>query len=108
MKPTTAISIAILAVTGALVFFAVRKGTQFAKAINPLSNENAIAQGFDEIITLGQADEGFSLGSWLFDLVNPEFDPNAPQEVSEETLQFIDLASIPRKRGTVILTPPTA
>ena len=100
MKPTTAISIAILAVTGVLIFFAVRRGQALADAINPFRNDNVAAQGFDDLLTLGsrstnRAAGGFSLGSFVFDLFNPKFDPNAPvadirlKTVTEDDLRFV-------------------
>ena len=108
MKPTTAISIAILAVVGTLIFVVVRRGTAFFDAINPVNPENVISQGFNEVVQVVSGQPGTSLGSIIFDLFNPDFDPNAPVKVTEEELEFIDFASIPKKRGPVIFTPPTA
>lgn len=108
MKPTTAISIAILAVVGTLLFVVIRKlDFDFGPTADDPTG-NIVSRGFDELITLGSADKGFSLGGFIFELFNPEFDPNAPVEVTEDQLEFIDFASIPKKRGPVILTPPSS
>ena len=117
MKPETAISIAILGVVGTLVFLAVRKGQAVVDAVNPLNNDNAIAQGFDELITLGQADESFSLGAFFSRLFNPDFenfDPNASpgasgrpiRAIPPDQVDFIPVSDIPSKRGPGILSPP--
>ncbi len=113
MKPDTAISIAILAVVGTLLFVVIRKlDFDFGPTADDPTG-NIVSRGFDELITLGTADKGFSLGGLAFDIVQffkgeEPFDPNAPVEVTEEELEFIDFASIPKKRGPVIFTPPSS
>lgn len=100
MNPRTAISIAILLAVGGLVFVAVRKGQALADAINPFSNENAVAQGFNDILNLDTGRDDRSLGSIIFDLFNPEFDPNAPIKV-----QPGDAVQVPPKEE-VFFGPP--
>ena len=88
MNPRTAISIGILLAVGGLVIVAVRKGQALAEAVNPFSNENAIAQGFNDILNLDTGRDDRSLGSVIFDFFNPEFDPNAPIALPSKDVFF--------------------
>jgi len=58
-----------------VLFFLRKQAAAAVNAVNPLNNENVISEGANEV--LGLTDRGTSIGSFIFDLFNPEFDPNA-------------------------------
>lgn len=81
-----------VAIAGFVVFVIVKIGRAAPGAVaaaagevggffNPLDQRNAINRGLNAIgdaIDDAEDNESFSIGSFIFDLFNPEFDPNAP------------------------------
>jgi len=59
------------------VFYLFKSGK--LQAINPVNNQNVISEGANS--ALGLSEQGSSIGSFIFDLFNPEFDPNAPPQI---------------------------
>ena len=89
-----AVAAGVLA-AGLVFYLLARRGTgavgdaasAVGTAVNPLDSDNVFARGVDAIgDVLDDADDNdsFSLGSWLFDLTHPEYDPNADTYVPED------------------------
>lgn len=47
-------------------------------AVNPTSDQNLAYRGVNAAGAAVSGDKSFSLGSWLYDVFNKDYDPNAP------------------------------
>lgn len=70
-----------VALAGAVVYFGAKKAGELAakvgESVNPADSDNIVNRavtGIGEAIT---GDKGFSLGSFIYDLTHPPYDPNA-------------------------------
>lgn len=65
-------------------------------AVNPVSDQNLAYRGVNAVGASVSGDSSFSLGSWIYDLVHPAYDPNA---VTPD-------ANTPNTGGSTIATSP--
>ena len=83
---TKAKDIAIIGALGLATIYVLsmlvgREVKQAANAVNPLNNDNIFARGVDaigDIVTDGENDNDFSLGSWIYDVTHPSVYPEPP------------------------------
>lgn len=75
---------------GYLVYRAAKQGLEAAaQAINPVSDKNLAYRGVNAVGEAITGDKEFSLGSWLYDVFNPEYDPNAPAPLLQTRKQAV-------------------
>ena len=93
-RPKAGMTIALVAGVAFALLLVTRKAGQASEAvvdaITPTNQDNIFARGVDAIgdaIDDGDNDDSFALGSWIFDIFHPEFDPNAPIAEEDQRLQ---------------------
>ena len=77
-----AISAAVLTGVGVVLYVLLKREAAAAaqavgQAINPASDQNMAYRGVNSVGAVLTGDPSWSLGSWLYDLFNPPYDPNA-------------------------------
>ena len=105
------VAIGIITAAAVLWFFSRRASSAVGDAasavgtaFNPLDQGNLVNRGVNAIgdqFDGGGDDDSFSFGSWLFDLFNPEYDPNAPVVSADDELRLIQWDQLPRRRGAI-------
>lgn len=82
LSATQILALGAVAIAGTVVYVGSRKVAAAANAVNPVNNDNIFKRGFDAVLQkTGIIDDDSSLGSSLFDLLNPgaaAYDPNEP------------------------------
>lgn len=77
-------------VLGYLIYKSAKDGlAAAAAAVNPLSDKNAAYTGVNAVGSAVTGDKDFSLGSWLYDVFNDEYDPNAKTPLLQTRKQAV-------------------
>lgn len=89
-------------VGGAVLYWVVSKALDkaagaaeaTAQAVNPTSDQNLAYRGVNAVGAAVSGDPSWSLGSWLYDVFNPPYDPNAGEKYAPRKLTVRKEASV--------------